>query len=103
MYTNVFQKDVPSQVSRNGVYFSKHLSSDDGVVIPVGLGKNVDLGFCFQSRHWHPIWNEKRMFDYVKQCSTKIIFITVNGTKNIIYLINVMTCQTKTVVTLILT
>ena len=51
MYTNVFQKDVPSQVRRNGVYFSKHLSSDDGVVIPVGLGKNVDLGFCFQSRH----------------------------------------------------
>ena len=54
MYTNVFQKDVPSQVRRNGVYFSKHLSSDDGVVIPVGLGKNVDLFlllFFFQSRH----------------------------------------------------
>ena len=99
MYTNVFQKDVPCQVRRNGVYFSKHLSSDDGVVIAVGFGKNVDLGFRFRMKTMTPNMKRKEVFDYVKQFSTKIhvIFSTENGTKSIIYLITVMSCQTKTV------
>ena len=68
-------------------------------LIPVGLGKNVDLGFCFCMKTVTPNMKRKEDFRLRKQCSTKIIFRTENGTKNIIYLIKVMPCETKTIVT----